>query len=51
MEDAVKVAELEAEITDLKQQVQLLQEQLRLARQASSGPPARKTKPSTAGSS
>ena len=37
MENAVKVAELEAEITDLRQQVQLLQEQLRLARQRQFG--------------
>ena len=33
MENDTKVTALEAEITDLKQQVQLLQEQLRLARQ------------------
>jgi hypothetical protein len=43
MENAVKVAELEAEITDLKQQVQLLQEQLRLARQRQFGTSSEKS--------
>lgn len=37
MRNDTKVAELEAEITDLKQQVQLLQEQLRLAKQRQFG--------------
>jgi len=37
MKNDDNVAELEAEITDLKQQVQLLQEQLRLARQRQFG--------------
>jgi hypothetical protein len=37
MENDTKVAALTAEITDLKQQVQLLQEQLRLARQRQFG--------------
>ena len=43
MENAVKVAELEAEITDLKQQVQLLQEQLRLAWQRQFGTSSEKS--------
>ena len=39
----MNVAELEAEITDLKQQVQLLQEQLRLAKQRQFGASSEKS--------
>jgi len=43
MENDAKVAVLEAEITDLKQQVQLLQEQLRLAKQRQFGASSEKS--------
>jgi len=43
MENDTKVAMLEAEITDLKQQVQLLQEQLRLAKQRQFGTSSEKS--------
>jgi transposase len=43
MENDVKVAALEAEITDLKQQVQLLQEQLRLAKHRQFGTSSEKS--------
>jgi len=43
MENDTKVAVLEAEITDLKQQVLLLQEQLRLAKQRQFGTSSEKS--------